>query len=523
MSETATAKSQADLDELENMEDAVSKIKPWGLVVGLAGFFIMLGMTPPEGLSADGWRVLAIGFLMATWWITEALPIPVTSMIPMVAIPMLGLGSFKEASAGYAAPAIYLTLGGFILGVALEHWNLHLRIALNTIRMVGTKPHSVIAGFMLAAAFLSMWITNTATTVMMLPIAVSVVMLLTQQSKNSSAANKKNFGTAMMIGLAFSASIGGMMTLVGTSTNVMFKGFMEETYGIEITFMDWMKIGVPVGVTLLFFCWFMLTKIVFPCQLDSGKGAGSIIHEKLRELGKMTRGEKRTLAVFAFTAFLWMFNKPLNDALPWLQLNTATIAVLGAILLFIVPANLKKQEFLLDWESAKKVPWGILLLLGGGISMAKFLSSTGVADWMGMQIAALSDLPMMLLIVITTLTIIVISSLMSNVATLTAFMPVLIAASMAFGENPLTLAIPAALAASCAFMLPIGTPPNAIVFGSGYIKIPQMVNAGLILTVFAVAAINIVCYFLLPEVFGVEYGVMPDWAQNVKQVESLDH
>jgi len=522
MSETATAKSQADPDELEHMEEAVSKVKPWGLVIGLAGFFLMLGMPAPEGLSDDGWKVLAIGFLMATWWITEALPIPVTSMIPMVAIPVLGLGSFKEAAAGFAAPAIYLTLGGFILGVALEHWNLHMRIALNTIKMVGTKPHSVIAGFMIAAAFLSMWITNTATTVMMLPIAVSVVMLLTQQSSSSSVV-KRNFGTAMMIGLAFSASIGGMMTLVGTSTNVMFKGFIEETYGIQITFMDWMKIGVPVGVTLLIFCWIMVTKIVFPCNLESEKGAGSIIRDRLRELGKMNKGERRTLMVFAFTAFLWMFNKPINEALPWLQLNTATIAILGAILLFIVPANMKKQEFLLDWESAKKVPWGILLLLGGGISMAKFLSSTGVADWMGTQIAGLGDLPLMLLIMITTLTIIIISSLMSNVATLTAFMPVLIAASMAFGENPLTLAVPAALAASCAFMLPIGTPPNAIVFGSGYIKIPQMVNAGLVLTVIAVVVINLACYLLLPSVFGVEYGVMPDWAQNARQVESIAH
>lgn len=489
----------------------MSKIKLSGLIGGLIGFFFLMNMEPPEGLSKEGWMVLVTGMLMAVWWMTEAIPIPVTAMIPLIAFPILDLGDIKEAGKGFASSAVFLTLGGFIIGIALQRWNLHVRVAMHTVRLVGSEPRRVIGGFMLATALLSMWITNTATTVMMMPIALSVAMLLMDRPGSSEEA-KSNFGTALMIGLAYAASVGGMMTLVGTSTNVMFKGYFEETYGLDIGFFDWMKIGVPVGLTLLVFIWWFLTRVMFPCAISGSDEVRSIVHGKLEALGRMSAGERRTGYVFIFTASLWIFKDILESVFPWLHLDDASIAILGATLLFVIPADIKNNEFLLRWKDTEKVPWGILLLLGGGLTLASFMEKTGVADWMGQHLSDIDGVSIIVLVLATTLLVTFLSEMMSNVATLTAFLPVIIAISLAFGENPLLFAIPAALAASCAFMLPIGTPPNAIVFGSGLIEIKQMVRTGVLLNFLAIGIINLMCYLLLPHIFGVEHGVMPDWA-----------
>ncbi|MDG1287841.1 MAG: DASS family sodium-coupled anion symporter [Rickettsiales bacterium] len=489
-------------------------IRQYGLLGGLLFFFIASQLPAPEGLDQQGWLVLVIALWMALWWMTEAVPMAVTALIPLVAFPLLDLGSLKSVGSSYAGKAIFLTLGGFIIGIALQRWNLHIRIAMQTVKRVGTEPRRVIGGFMIACAFLSMWMTNTATTVMMLPIAYSVALLLSNEGKGDDAV-KKRFGTALMLGLAYSASIGGMMTLVGTSTNVMFKGYFEENYGIEIDFLDWMKVAVPIGVTLLFITWWLLTRIMFPCKMEAHDGIAKIINQKLADLGKMSVGEKRTLFVFVLTASLWVGKDWLEPYLGGLKLNDASIAIFGALLLFIIPADWKSGTFLLEWKDTRDVPWGILLLLGGGLALAGAMNSFGVADWIGGKITSFSDLPIWVLILLTVTLIIFLSELMSNVATLTAFLPVIVAVAIGFGENPLLLAVPAALAASCAFMLPVATPPNAIVFGSNLLTIPQMAKTGIWLNIIGIFLLCAVSYVLGTVVFDVELGVLPEWAMPI--------
>jgi len=488
-------------------------IRQIGLLGGLIFSLLAFQLEPPEGLSGDGWLVLIIAIWMAIWWMTEAVPIAVTALVPLVLFPLLNLGTIKSVGSSYAGKAVFLTLGGFIIGLAIQRWNLHIRIAMETVKRVGTEPRNVIGGFMVASAFLSMWITNTATTVMMLPIALSVALLLESEG-DGDAVSKAAFGTALMLGLAYSASIGGMMTLVGTSTNVMFKGYFEQNYGLEIDFLDWMMVGVPIGITLLAIVWWMLTFVLFPCKMIGHKGIGNIIDKKLDDLGKMSTAEIRTLSVFLLTASLWIGKSVIEPFLGGLVLNDASIAIFGAILLFIIPVDWKAGIFLLQWGDTKDVPWGILLLLGGGLALAGAMNSFGVADWIGSKITQLDNIPAWLLVLLTVMLIIFLSELMSNVATLTAFLPVIVAVAIGFGENPLLLALPAAFAASCAFMLPIATPPNAIVFGSGLLSIPQMAKTGFFLNIIAIFALTIMCYGLGMAIFEVELGVLPGWVQN---------
>ena len=487
------------------------KIRKIGLVIGVIFFLVTFQLSPPIGLSKQGWLVLIIAVWMAIWWMTEAVPMAVTAMIPIVLFPSLDLGSLKSVGSSYAGSAVILTLGGFIIGLALQRWNLHIRIAMRTVSWVGTEPRRVIGGFMIACAFLSMWITNTATTVMMLPIAYSVSLLLVNNG-GGDAAVKQRFGTALMLGLAYSASIGGMMTLVGTATNVMFKGYFEQNYGLEINFLDWMLVAVPIGLCLLIIAWWMLTYVMFPCEMTEHKGIASIIDKKLAELGNMSAPEARTLLVFMLTASLWIGKGFIEPFLGGIQLNDASIGIFGAILLFVIPADWKSGTFLLRWSDTKDVPWGILLLLGGGLALAGAMNSFGVADWIGYKITQIDNVPAWLLVVLTVMLIIFLSELMSNVATLTAFLPVIVAVAIGFGENPLLLALPAAFAASCAFMLPIATPPNAIVFGSGLLTIPQMVKTGVVLNIIAISVLCIVSYFLGTIFFEIELGVLPEWA-----------
>ena len=342
-------------------------IRQIGLLGGLVFALLAFQLEPPEGLSGDGWLVLVIALWMAIWWMTEAVPIAVTALVPLVLFPILNLGTITSVGSSYAGKAVFLTLGGFIIGLAIQRWNLHIRIAMETVKRVGTEPKGVIGGFMLASAFLSMWITNTATTVMMLPIALSVALLLESEGEGD-AVSKAAFGTSLMLGLSYSASIGGMMTLIGTSTNVMFKGYFEQNYGLEIDFLDWMMVGVPIGITLLVIVWWMLTFVLFPCEMIGHKGIGKIIDKKLDDLGKMSTAEIRTLLVFVLTASLWIGKGLIEPFLGGLVLNDASIAIFGAILLFVIPVDWKAGVFLLQWSDTKDVPWGILLLLGGGLA-----------------------------------------------------------------------------------------------------------------------------------------------------------
>jgi sodium-dependent dicarboxylate transporter 2/3/5 len=492
-------------------------IRKIGLLGGPLICLIAAQFPPPEGLGQQGWLVLVIAILMAIWWMTEAVPMAVTAFIPLIAFPLLNLGDLKSVANYYAGSTTFLILGGFIIGIGLQRWNLHTRIALQTVRRVGTDPRRVIAGFMVACAFLSMWISNTATTVMMLPIAYPVAMLLISENKGD-AAQEKRFGAALMLGLAYSATIGGMMTLIGTTTNVMFKGFFEETYGVEINFLDWMLMAVPIGLALLLVTWWMLTKIMLSGKMDAHSGIAEIINDKLSDLGEMSRGEKRTIFVFVLTAGLWVGHGLIEPYLGGLQLNDASIAIFGALLLFVIPADWKSGTFLLRWSDTRDVPWGILILLGGGLAMAGAMNSFGVADWLGGEISSFGDLPVWALILLTVTFIVFLSELMSNVATLAAFLPVIVATAIGFGENPLLFAVPAAFAASCAFMLPVATPPNAIVFGSDLVTVPQMAKTGFWLNIIAIFLLSAASYMLVKFVLGVELGVVPDWAMVSTEV-----
>ncbi len=483
-----------------SQETGHSPIKTLGALLGFVIAGIMLTLPAPEGLSADGWKVLAIMALMVIWWCTEAVPVAATALIPIVAIPLLGLGNVDEAAQGFTNEAVFLPLGGFILGIAIQRWNLHARIALATVRLVGTSPIRVVGGFMLATALVSMWISNTATAVMMLPIALSVAHFLMREGQGSEQ-DKKHFGICLMIGIAYAASMGGMMTLVGTGTNVLYKGFVEQQLGVTIGFGQWMLIGVPIGLTMLLAIWIGMTRFIFPTHLKQHDAIDGLIDSQVRALGPMRAPEKRTAAIFLITACLWIFGDTLNSVLSPLKLNDASVAIAAAIALFLLPSGEAKGEKLLQWQDAKEVPWGILILLAGGLSIAGFIESSGLAQWLGNHAAALGDVPVWLLIILATATIIIVTELMSNVATLTASLPIFAATATGLGTDPLAFTIPLAFAASCAFMLPISTPPNAIVFGSGLLRISEMARAGVIFNVVSLVVITLLCAWLVPLVF----------------------
>jgi sodium-dependent dicarboxylate transporter 2/3/5 len=472
----------------------------------------MMNLPAPEGLGIEGWHVLAVSLWMITWWLTEAVPIPVTALIPLVVYPLLGVGTLQDVALDYANPAVFLTLGGFIIGAALERWNLHLRLALNLIRFVGTEPHRVIGGFMLAGAFISMWITNAAAALIMLPIACSVVSLL-QEEHTGTEQEKRNFGSALMLGIAYSASIGGMMTLVGTTTNAVFKGFMEDSFNIRIDFLDWLKIGLPVGVLLLISAWFLLCYLVFPCDRRNHAGIREVVTTKLAELGRVSHGEQLVIFAFLLTVSLWIFKDMIHEAVPLLDLDDASIAILGAVLLFAIPLDWKEGKMLLEWKDTQQVPWGVLFLLGGGLAMAGMLNDHGVADWVGASLSHIQGVSPLILIISVIVLIVIVTEFMSNMSTLMAFLPVVASTAISYGENPLLLAIPATFAASCAFMLPVGTPPNAIVFSTHRVTVTQMMRAGMWLNLAAIIILTLASYYLVPLVFGVELGKLPHWAQ----------
>jgi len=439
--------------------------------------------------------VLGIAFWMILWWISEVVPIYVTALLPMVLFPTLGVFSVKETFQPYANPIIFLFMGGFIIALAMEKRKLHLRIALNLIKITGTKPTGIILGFSLATAFLSMWISNTATAVMMLPIAMSVMQLLKQ---NESIIEYKKFGLALMLTIAYSANIGGTMTLIGTPPNVVFAGFLMEQYHIEIGFGEWMLIGVPFGLLMLGVTYLVLTKLVIKINLPKIEGAKQLISSELNELGKMQKPEKMVLFVFILTAFLWMFKGQVNDFVfgrP--ALNNTSIAMIGGLLMFCLPVNLATGEFLLNWKAMKDLPWGILLLFGGGLSLAAGLESVGAIDIVGNFVANNLNVSVLVLVIgMATLSVFA-TEFMSNVALVTVLIPVVFGISNQLGIDPFQLTIPVVLGASCAFMMPISTPPNAVVYSSGQIKISQMIRVGFVLNLITIIVLSTLVYYIL--------------------------
>lgn len=471
-----------------------------GLVLGLASFAAVLCSPPPAGLAVESWQVLGVALWMVIWWMTDAAPIAVTSMVPLIVFPFLGLATLEDIGFNYANEAVFLILGGFLLGAALERRNLHLRFSLALIRRMGTESHRVIGGFMLATALISMWITNAAAALIMLPIAVSVAKVLLEE-RGGDEKEKKAFGTALMLGLAYSASIGGMMTLVGTTTNAVFKGYMEKTFDLRIGFFDWMLVGVPVGLALLLAGWALLCYVLFPCDRRHHAGVREVVERRLRELGRLSHAEELVLVVFAVVVGLWIFKGMLQEWLPLLNLNDASIAILGAVLLFVTPVDWRKKEMLLEWKDTRDLPWGVLLLLGGGLALAAMMNDHGVADWIGAGIQSMGEISPFWLLVLSLALVMLMTELMSNVATVTTLLPVMTGVAVGFDLNPMFLAVPAAMAASCAFMLPVSTPPNAIVFGTHLVTVPQMARAGLWLNLIALAVLSAAAYLLVPVAF----------------------
>ena len=488
-----------------------------GLLLGPLGFVIVVLLPTPAGLSVAGQVVAGTAVWMAAWWVSEAVPIPVTALLPLVVFPTTGAMEPQAAATPYANRLIFLFLGGFLVAVAIERWGLHRRIALTTILLVGTAPRRLIGGFMLATAFLSMWISNTATALMMTPIGLAVVgqtadVIDRRGLEVSTDDGTFRFGTTLMLSIAYAASIGGVATLIGSPPNIIFAGYVGQTYGQEITFGQWMRYGTPLAAVGLVVCWLYLTRLVLGSGVTGVPTGEGRIRERLADLGPMRAGERRVLVVFAIVAVAWMTRGFLIEpVLP--MVDDAAIAIFGALLLFVIPARDEDGEFtfLLDWTTAVTIPWGIILLFGGGLSLAAGVEATGLGAWFGTLLLGLEGVDIVLLLLLLALLAVFLTEVTSNTALTAMIVPVLAAVALALSVHPYLLMVVATTVASFAFMLPVATPPNAVVFGSGYVTAPQMARAGFALNlVGAVLAVTFVLLWL-PIAWGIDLGTMPPW------------
>lgn len=468
------------------------------LLLGPAVMLITL-FTPPlfDGMSVAAWHTLGLALWMAIWWISEATPVAVTAFLPLIVAPIVGIAPIKDTTSSYAHPLIFLFLGGFFISIAMERWNLHKRIALKAMSMVSTKPSQQIGGLMLVTAFLSMWMSNTATAVMMLPIALSIIDMVKQKQNGEDQAS---FSKAMLLAIAFSASIGGLATLIGTPPNALMAAYLADSYNIEIGFAQWMIVGVPLSAVLLVLCWFILTRVCFKVNEGDQVDTHQMFKDKLQELGKMTKGEKMVLFFFAFAAISWIF-RPLIAKFTGLAISDTGIAMFVGLLLFVIPVDSKKDIRILTWDDTKKLPWGVLMLFGGGLALAGLIKKSGLAGYIATQLEATSNIPLIGAVLVVTITILFLTEVTSNTATAASFLPLLGPIAVTLTGGPLMLVIPAALAASCAFMMPVATPPNAIVFSSGELRIADMARAGFWLNIAAVFMITLLMLTLVPLVF----------------------
>ena len=442
------------------------------------------------------WRAAAAGLWMAIWWATEAIPVPVTAFIPLVLFEPLGIATLRDAAAPYANPIIYLFLGGFLMALALERWDLHRRIALAILDRTGTEGRRLILGFMIVCAGLSMWMTNTSTTMMLLPIVLSVITVIKDNVEGLSEKNHHDFQIAMLLGLAYSASIGGLATLVGTPPNAFLIGYLAENYDLEISFARWMTVGIPVTVIMLPAAWWLLTRFMHPVVVPASEEVNQHLHELRAELGPMTTAEKRVGVLFGLVIFCWMLRRPLTELVGLTGVSDPGIVMTAGILLFLIPSGDGRK--LMSWDYALRLPWGVLVLMGGGLSLAAAVSNTGLALWLGESLAPLNAYGLAVLVVAAVALVIFLTELTSNLATTATLLPVMGAIAVQAGLPPLYLTVPITIAASCAFMLPVATPPNAIVFSTGAISIPQMVRAGVFLNLIGIVIVSIASLVLAP-------------------------
>lgn len=507
--------------------------KKIGLLLGPTLFALTLQFFHPEGLSKEANAILASTLWIAVWWITEAIPIAVTSLLPIILFPLTGGLSLSETTQSFGHKYIFLYIGGFILAIAIERWNLHKRIALNIINLIGTNIKSIILGFMVATAFLSMWISNTATSVMMLPIGMAIVAQL-RDNPNTIENENRIFGKALMLAIAYSASIGGMATLIGTPPNLVLAGIVQETYGVEITFSKWIVFGLPISLCLLFICWKYLTTFAFHFTQTTFPGGKAEIKRQLQALGRISYEEKTVLVVFAATAIAWIGRSPLQnfikstyesievyEATTIAQIDDTIIAIISGIVLFLLPISSspsnadKEKRALITWEEAVKLPWGILLLFGGGLALAQGFKVSGLAVWIGNQMTLLEGVSLILLLLILVASVNFLTEITSNLATTAMILPVLASMAVVIDVHPYVLMVGATVAASCAFMLPVATPPNAVVFGSGYLTIPDMVKAGIWMNLLSIVLLTLITFFVLPYLWNFDPSSFPlEWMKK---------
>ena len=474
--------------------DSAIKTKNIGLVSGPLSFILVILFFHPEGLTLQANAIIASTVWIAIWWITEAIPISVTALLPIILFPLTGGLELSETTASYGHKYVFLYLGGFIIAIAMQKWNLHKRIALNIISFIGTNVIKIILGFMVATAFLSMWISNTATAVMMLPIAMAIVDQL-KDNPDTIENENKIFGKALMLGIAYSASIGGISTLIGTPPNLILAGVVEETFGYEITFSTWFKFGFPISLILLFLCWKYLTGIAFKFEQKSFPGGIKEIKKQLQKIGTISYEEKLVALIFTLTAIAWVTRDILKLIIP--VIDDTIIVMISAFIIFLLPTKDKKRR-LINWEEASKLPWGILLLFGGGMALASGFKESSLALWIGTQMTLLDGINLFLLVFILIASVNFLTEITSNLATTAMLLPILYPMAMNIDVHPFILMVSAAVAASCAFMLPVATPPNAVVFGSGYLRIPDMVRVGIWMNVLSIILLSVFVYYVLP-------------------------
>ncbi len=471
------------------MERSLRLLRTVALGFGPLLAVLTLLLPPPAQLSPEAWRLVGLTAWMALWWFTECAPIPATALIPLVWMPLVGIADEKQVASRYADPIIFLFLGGFLIALGMQRWGLHRRIAFAIVSRLGSVPAQVVGGFMVATAFLSMWVNNTATTMMMFAVALSVVEWVRGSTQAGDDAHK--FGVGLMLGIAYSASIGGVGTLIGTAPNALLAGFLRENYNFSLNMANWLVVGLPFVGLMLPFCWLWLTRVQFCARNLDFTVVKARLEQERAQLPPMSRAEKWVLAIFLYAVVGWLAREPLNS---WLGLNLSDsfIAMSAGLAMFVLPATSRPREALLNWETAERLPWGVLILFGGGLALANAFESTGLAKAIGESVASLQGLNPLLIVLAVAGLIIFLTELTSNTATTATFLPVVAAVAVGMGIDPRLLAIPVAVGASAAFMLPVATPPNAIVFASGEIKIHEMARAGLALNLFCIAVVVLI-------------------------------
>lgn len=481
---------------MADLPDASGRRRLTGLALGLVAFLGVLA-APSFTPQAEAQRVGAVALLMAIWWITEAAPLSVTALLPLMLFPFLGVADIEAVAAPYADPVIFLFLGGFILGAAIERCGLHNRVGLACATAMGTTPQRLLAGVMTATAVISMWVSNTATAAMMMPVAAAIVAIVERQAHSLDAPSRRNLGVSILLGVAYAASIGGLATLVGSPPNALLAGYMAREHGVEVGFVQWFLVAAPLSAVLLVVAWLVLARL-YPVHLSSPGVREALVEERSR-IGRMSTAEWRVAAVFVATALAWVLRPLIGDWLP--GLSDAGVAVTAALSLFLLPSGVRRGARLAEIGDLKAAPWDVLLLFGGGLSLAAAISSSGLAVYLASLLQGAQALPLPMVVLLLTALVILVSELASNTASAATLLPIGGALALAMGADPLVLALPLAMGATCAFMLPVGTPPNALVYGSGRIAVGDMVRAGVWLNLSAVALITLAALVVAPMVF----------------------